>query len=108
MKTCISLCTAAAVALVLLWGAQANEQQEVTIKGSVTCAKCDLKQEKACATVVVEKKDGKDVVYYFDTASDKKHHGAICTTPTPGTVKGTVEDKGGKKTVTVKELTFGK
>ena len=109
MRLCIGLFTLALAVVICLGGVQGSQQKEVTIKGTVTCAKCDLKKEKACATVVVEKVAGKDdVVYYFDAAGDKKHHGPICTNPTPGSVTGTVEDKGGKKTITVKDVTLNK
>jgi hypothetical protein len=81
---------------------------EVTLKGNVTCAKCDLKVEGVtkCATVVVVKEGGKDVVYYFDEKSDKAHHKEICKAGKAGTVKGEVAEKDGKKVVTVKEVKF--
>ena len=88
-------------------GLQGREDKEVTLKGTITCAKCDLKLADKCATVIKVEKDGKDVVYYFDTASHKKNHGKICQTPMPGTVKGTVSEKDGKKIIKVSQVTFG-
>jgi len=85
-----------------------DKDKEVTIKGSITCAKCDLKLQKSCATVVVEKKYGKDVVYYFDKASNKKYHGDICTEAKDGTVTGTVKTEGKKKMISVTELKYKK
>ena len=89
---------------------QAADKEE-TLKGMITCAKCDLKVEKKCATVIkVEKdkkdKDSKETVYYFDSDSHKKYHGDICKTPTKGTVTGTVSEKDGKKTVKVSKLEY--
>src|SRR5262245_47639125 len=88
-------------------GVQADDKkEEKTLKGTVQCAKCHLKEADAtsCATVI---KVG-EKVYYFDTASHKKYHGKVCK---PGdekeaTVVGTVEEKDGKMVVTVKKLDF--
>ena len=82
------------------------EDKEETLKGTITCAKCDLKKEKTCTTVIVVKKDDKETVYYFDKDSGKKHHKAICTEPKKGEVTGTVKKDGDKMVVTVKELKF--
>ena len=88
-------------------GLQAREDKEVTLKGTITCAKCDLKLADKCHTVIKVEKDGKDVVYYFDAASNKKNHKTICTQPMPGTVKGMVSEKDGKKQIKVTKVTFG-
>jgi len=90
----------------MVMAVRAAEDKEETLKGTITCAKCDLKKEKACATVIVVKKDDKETVYYFDKDSGKKHHKAICTEPKKGEVKGTVKKDGEKMVVTVKELKF--
>jgi hypothetical protein len=86
----------------------AQPAKEVTLKGTVTCAKCDLKKEAKCATVIKVKEKSKgadvDVVYYFDADSHKKNHSQICTTPKEGSVTGTVAEKDGKKIVTVKKV----
>jgi hypothetical protein len=85
---------------------RAEEDKEVTLKGTITCAKCDLKKEKACTTVIVVKKDDKETIYYFDKDSGKKHHKEICTEAKKGEVTGTVKKDGEKMVVTVKELKF--
>ena len=51
------------LALTLWTGAQGQEKKEVTIKGQIICAKCGLAKETKCMTTIVEKKDGKDVIY---------------------------------------------
>src|SRR5438876_563922 len=97
------------VALALSSGknlAQDKEKKEVVLKGTITCAKCDLGVEKACTTVIVVKEDKKDITYYFDKAAHKKHHGETCTEPKKGSVEGTVKDVDKKKVVTVKKLTY--
>src|SRR5687767_8188524 len=75
---------------------QAQEKKaEVKLEGKITCGKCDLGVEKACATVIVAKnKKGKEVTYYFDKASDKKYHKDICTEAKQGSVTGTVSKQG--------------
>lgn len=83
-----------------------KEGKEVTLKGTITCAKCDLGETKACATVIVVEKDKKKTVYYFDKAGDKKHHSAICTAAKKGEVTGVVSQEGKKSIITVKSVKF--
>ena len=77
-----------------------------TLTGTITCGKCDLGVTKACATVIVTKKDGKDVTVYFDAASHKKYHGDTCTEAKKGTVTGVVTTAGDKQTIAVTELKY--
>jgi hypothetical protein len=86
--------------------AEEKAGQEQTLKGTITCAKCDLKLTSKCATVIKVTKGGKDTVYYFDTASNKKYHKNICTTPMEGEVTGTVSTEGGKHIVHVDKVHF--
>ena len=104
MRPALALLLALGLALTLWTGAQGQEKKEVTIKGQIICAKCGLAKETKCMTTVVEKKDGKDVIYYFDTAGHKKHHATICQEAKDGTVTGIVTEKDGKKTIEVKEV----
>jgi len=94
------------VALALVTSVLAQDKKEVELKGTITCAKCDLKKESSCMTVIKVKEGDKDVVYYFDKESHKKNHKQICTTPKEGSVKGTVSEEGGKKTVKVSKVEF--
>jgi hypothetical protein len=103
--------TLSAMALVcFLAPAQAEDKKddakEVTLKGTITCAKCDLDIEKKCMTVIKVKEKDKDVIYYLDEKTGKANHGKICKTPMKGTVTGTVKDDGKKKVITVTELKF--
>jgi len=84
----------------------AQEKKEVTLKGTITCAKCDLKLQKTCATVIVVKGDKKDTVFYFDKESNKKYHGDTCTESKKGTVVGTVSTEDKKKVISVSKLTY--
>lgn len=88
--------------------AQDKEEKEKTLKGRVTCAKCELKLKgfTKCATVFVLKKDKKDVIYFFDKASDKKYHEDICAEGKNGTVTGIFTKEGKKNIVKVKSITY--
>jgi hypothetical protein len=94
-----------AVALVLVVAIQADDKEK-TLKGTITCAKCDLKKEAKCATVISVKEGGKDVVYYFDADSHKTNHKTICQEAKKGSVTGTVSEKDGKHTVKVSKVEF--
>jgi hypothetical protein len=83
-----------------------SDAKEVTLKGTITCAKCDLKLEKKCATVVKVKKDDKETIYYFDKASNGKYHGDTCMEAKTGTVTGPVAEKDGKQWVKVTKLKY--
>ncbi len=99
-----------ALSLALVLGlaaiARAEENKEVTLKGTITCAKCDLKKEAACATVIKVTKDGKDTIYYFDKDSHKKNHPDICNEPKEGSVTGKVKKDGEKMIITVSKVEF--
>lgn len=96
-----------AVSLLFLASVDAGgKDKEVVLKGTVTCAKCDLKVEKKCATVIVVKEKDKDVTIYFDAASNKKYHPDTCTEPKKGTVTGVVTTKDDKKTIAVSAVKY--
>jgi hypothetical protein len=105
MRAAISLVLGLTVALVVAARVSADDK-EVTLKGTITCAKCDLKQEKTCHTVIKVSEDGKDVVYYLDDAAGKKNHKKICTEAKKGSVTGKVSEKDGKKVITASKVEF--
>jgi hypothetical protein len=79
---------------------------EVTVKGTFTCAKCDLKETSACQNVL-QVKDGDKTVTYYMVANDlsKGSHGACCKAPVANiSVTGTVEEKDGKKWITASKI----
>jgi hypothetical protein len=96
----------AAIALLAVVGLVQAVDKEVTLKGNICCAKCELKKEKTCATVIVVKEDGKEVVYYFDAASSKKYHSQICTECKAGEVTGVVSKDGDKLVIKVSKVSF--
>jgi hypothetical protein len=106
MKAACSLLAVVALVFAARAEDKKEDSKEVTLKGTITCAKCDLKKEKACYTVIKVKDGDKDVIYYFDEASHKKNHKAICTEAKEGEVTGTTAEKDGKKWITVKSVKF--
>ena len=109
MRAAWSMLVGLAMIAVLALGLQAEEKKadkEVTLKGKITCGKCELKKDKTCATVIVVTKDDKDTVYYFDKQSHKKYHEDICKEGKKGTVTGTVKKDGKKLIVTVSKLEY--
>ncbi len=105
MKTACSLVLGLAVMLALTLAVKAEEKKETTLKGTLTCAKCDLKKESKCMTVLVVTDGDKETVYYLDDESGKKNHKAICTEPKKNvSVTGTVSEKDGKKTIKASKI----
>ncbi len=112
MRTALSMVAGLALvcAVALTTSAAEKAAKEVTVTGTITCAKCDLKVEgqTKCATVIKGKAKGsdKEEVYYFDDESGKKNHKAICQEAKKGTVTGTISEKDGKKTIKVSKVKF--
>jgi hypothetical protein len=109
MRVLLASLALLAVSIVFLGGVQGGDKDKaVTLKGTITCAKCDLGVEQKCMTVIVVK-DGKDKgTYYLDDKSGKANHKTICQTPTAGSVTGVVSTKDDKKTITASKVTFDK
>jgi len=107
MRTTLKIALAVVVmtALILTVAAQ---NKPTTLTGKITCAKCDLKVEKECATVIVVKENGKDAIYYLDAKSSKANHDAICQAAKQGSVTGVVSEKDGKRTITTTKVEFQK
>jgi Family of unknown function (DUF6370) len=99
---------AVTLALAVVVASVQARADEKTLKGTITCAKCDLGVEKACATVIKVKEGGKDVIYYFDKDAHSKNHKAVCTAAKEGSVTGTVAEKDGKKWITVTKIEWAK
>jgi len=97
-----------ALALAAIVATAQARPEEKTLKGTITCAKCDLGKETKCATVITVKEGDKEEVYYFDSAADKKNHATICKTPKEGMVTGKVSEKDGKKWITVSKVEWKK
>jgi hypothetical protein len=101
----IAFCVVVLAALTMTVAAQ---NKATTLTGKITCAKCDLKIEKDCATVIVVNENGKDAIYYLDAKSSKANHDTVCQTAKQGSVTGVVSEKAGKKTITATKVEFQK
>jgi hypothetical protein len=110
MRTIVAAFALVCAALLLLSGTNnADEKKkEVVLKGTITCPKCDLGTAKECGTVIVVKGDKKEIIYYFDEASNKKYHDDICTAAKKGTVTGTVKEADKKRIISVKKVEYDK
>jgi hypothetical protein len=100
------------VSTFLVVGTQSGEKKEVTLKGTILCAKCALKEKdiKKCTTAIQVKEGDKTLTYYFDDKGhDEKYHDAICESAgKAGTVVGTVTEKGGKKWIRPTKVEYAK
>jgi hypothetical protein len=108
MRTIFTIAFCLLIAVALGTPSTTQAAKDVMLTGKITCAKCELKLEKDCATVIVVKEGGKDTVYYFDEKSHKANHDAICQMGKEGTVTGTLSEKDGKKYIAVTKVTFKK
>ena len=79
---------------------------EVTLKGTATCAKCDLGKTKNCQAALKVTEEGKEVVYYITMdAEGKKVHGEVCKKAKDGvSVTGVVSEKDGQKWITASKI----
>jgi hypothetical protein len=95
-----------ASALILVIGGIAQseekkEKKEVTLKGTIVCAKCKLKETDKCTTAIQVKEGDKEVTYYLDDKGrTEEYHEKICTGPAKGSVTGVVSEKDKKKYIT--------
>jgi hypothetical protein len=85
-----------------------KDAKEITVTGTITCARCDLKKSDKCKTVIQGKAQGsdKEEIYWFDEKSDKTEHSKVCQQPRAGTVTGTVVEENGKMVITVTKVTY--
>src|SRR5437660_8922685 len=104
MRTALSMALGLTLVFALALTASAEEKKkgkEVTLKGTLVCGKCKLKETDACANVLQVKDGDKTVSYYLkDKGKAEKYHKEICTNDgKEATVKGTVTEKDGKRWV---------
>ena len=97
-------------ALTMTLNLVAGDKKEVTVKGKVMCAKCELKETSKCQTVVVVKEGDKDVTYYFqDKGAKESYHENVCGGgKQEATVTGSVMEKEGKKWLTPSKVVYAK
>ena len=101
------------VVLVFWTGVQAGEKKEdkeVTLKGTILCAKCALKEAPKCQTAIQVKEGGKAVTYYLDDkGAGETYHENVCGGDRKeGTVVGAVAEKDGKKWIKPTKVEYAK
>jgi hypothetical protein len=85
---------------------QADDNKEVTLKGTMVCGKCSLKLVKKCTNVLQVKEAGKTVNYFIDDEGGKaSYHQAICpkNAKQKAEITGTVTTKDDKKWIKPKD-----
>ena len=107
MKSAWSVVVALMVICLFVAGTPAQEK-EATLKGTILCAKCALKEAKTCTTAIVVKDGDKKVTYYLkDKGMKEAYHEEVCGGDRKeGTVTGTVTEKEGKKWITPKKVEY--
>jgi uncharacterized protein DUF6370 len=110
MKALVSI-SALCVLVLLTAGIVAQDKgKEVTLKGTLLCAKCTLGKTAECTTAIQVKEGDKTVTYYLDDkGAGEEHHEPICGgAKKDGTVVGTVEDRKGQKYIKPSKVVYAK
>ena len=83
-----------------------HPSNEVTMSGTVVCAKCKLHVASSCQNVLQVQQGGQTVNYFLvQNDVSKGFHDQICTTGgEKATVTGTVSEKNGKEIMTASKI----
>lgn len=105
----ILVCSLAIAAIAPAFSAD-DKGKEVTVKGTILCAMCALKETNKCQTAIQMKEGEKTVTYYFDDKGDKEgHHDPVCGGERKqGSVAGKVTERDGKKYITPSKVEYAK
>lgn len=115
MKAFISLSACSVVVLLAVAAfaqdvvAQDKDKKEVTLKGTLLCAKCTLGQTADCTTVIQVKEGNRTVTYFLDDkGAGEDYHDAICTGKKDGIVVGVIEERAVRKYIKPSKVTYEK
>jgi hypothetical protein len=107
----LAILTVALLAVALLGGVLAGENgEEVTVEGTVMCAKCTLKEGdwKECQNVIQVKKGDETVSFYIVKNDVAEEFGHVCSGAKDATVTGVVSDEDGRQWITPTKMTPAK
>jgi hypothetical protein len=110
MKAIVSLSLGCVLALVAVAVLAQEKGKEVSLKGTLMCAKCSLGKTTECTTAIQVKEGDKTVTYYLDDKGQgEEHHEPICGgDKKEGTVTGTVSEKNGQKYIKPSKVVYAK
>lgn len=106
----MKLLTALGIMLMFAVAGLAIAAEEVTLSGTVVCAKCSLKKDdaKECQDVLVTTDTaGAKAEYYIAKNEVSSKFGHACTKQTPATVTGEVSEKDGRKWIAPSKMEKG-
>src|SRR5262249_16845301 len=86
-----------AMAAVVSTATAADDDKEVTLKGTLACAKCvfEVSGVKKCTNAIKVKKGDAETIYIIlDKGAGEKYHKDICKDSKAGSVTGVVSKKG--------------
>lgn len=100
-KTIVSLFAAVLVTASVALPAE----KEVTLVGTVQCAKCDLSQTDSCQSVLAVKRGEKDEIYYVTAnVASKAFQDGTCSGMPKIKVTGVVKETAEKKEITASKI----
>ena len=115
MKTVLSSLAAVALPFAFTVSARSEDKKtaekgkEVTLKGTLVCGKCTLKETDACSNVLQVKKGEKTVNYYLqDEGKPEKYHQCPPNKKAQATVTGVVTKKDGKMYIKASKVVLTK
>lgn len=110
MKILALVCATLLGSMLVNQSTQADDKKEVTLNGTILCAKCALKEAKQCQNAIQVKEGDKTITYLFDDRGMKEsYHEAVCGgEKKEGTVKGTVSTKNGKQIIKPTKVEYAK
>ena len=103
-----NLLNIAALVVLGLFAAQADDGKKVSLNGTGACAKCELKKSDSCQNVIQVKEGDKTTTYYLTGDVSKAFHKNLCSSTAKIHVEGTCTKHGDKLEVAVSKIEAAK
>ena len=89
-------------------GGEEKAAKQVTLEGTIACAKCTLQKagQGGCQNVLIVEKEGEKKQFYMTQNEVYEEFGSVCKATPNVTVTGMVEKKDGVKWITPTEITM--